>query len=211
MGKLPTVKKKIIYPSELYEYLARKANSAIGHKFIDISFPVMYITFSELSKLGPWRTFDWLFERLAKSLKRISEKYGIDYGEKKALKEIVIDVDISNSYRKIIISGYHLIPINSFGKLLGMILWSYIVFTHNKKPAESEELQAIMKKYSKAFKIFRDYWNRAPREKIPALFPAKCALCGKEAIFFNRWVYKGKTGDKEVLTPVCEKHRDKII
>ena len=211
MIHLPITSKRFSYPSELYEYLVRKANAAINDRFIEALFPQIYITFREDKRKSSWHTVDWLFEKITKSIARIREKYNVLPDDKGYVKELRVDLQVEKTFRRIIINAYHVIPVNSFGKLLNMILWSYIVFAYNTKPSESEELQQIVQKYQKNFKLFLEHWNKLPREKIPLPFPTSCAVCGKPAEMLNKWTFKTRDADEVVYTPVCEKHKMRLI
>lgn len=208
---VPVTHKRFSYPTELYEYLVRKANAAINDRFIEISYPQVYITFIDVKRKGSWNTVDWLFEKITSSVARIREKYHIMPDDTGFIKELRVDLQIEKTFRRIIINAFNVIPVNSFGKLLNMILWSYIVFVYNKKPSEVEELQQIIKKYQQSLKIFLEHWNKLPREREPLPFPTACAVCGKPAEILNKWVFKARYNDITVFTPVCEKHKSRLI
>ncbi|MHA1399416.1 MAG: hypothetical protein ACTSQE_03580 [Candidatus Heimdallarchaeaceae archaeon] len=205
------LEKKFTYPTGLYEYLVRKANSAVGERFIAISFPNIRIKFLEINRIGKWSTIDWLFEELSKRLVKIKEKYELDFGKEYKRKEVQINYIVEKTFREIIISGFNHIPIKSFGNILTVTVWSWIVFSKGVKPNETEETKRILENYTEKFSQFKKHWNRAPRKKIPLSQPMKCHICGKEAKYVNRWLYEVKGVKEEVSTPVCERHRYEIM
>jgi hypothetical protein len=203
--------KKIIYPNGLYEYLVRKANAAVSEIFIDIAFPVLEIKFLTARRKGSQRTVDWLFEELSKRIVRITRKYKIDIGQVSHRKDIMIDFVMDRNFQHINITGYHHIPLKSFGNMLSIAVWSYIVFITGKKPSDDEKAKALHKKYTDSFEDFKDYWNRMPRKKNPIYDEKACYICGEPAFALNVWVYKTKDKDLEVATPVCKKHKDRLV
>lgn len=211
MNKLSTERKKITFPSEIYEYLVRKANSSLNETFITISFPIIEIKFLNVRRKGSQKTVDWLFDELSKRLVAISKKYGIDVGQKSHRKDLVIDYATGSSSSTIKLSGYHYIPIKSFGNILTIVVWSYILFILGKKPSEDEEAKRFHKKYTDSFEDFKDHWNRTSRKKFPLRDERSCYICGKPAYVYNRWIYKNKGSSEEVYTPVCKTHRHRLI
>lgn len=211
MSLLSSSKKQITYPSPLYEYLVRKANAALGEKFIEISFPIIEIKFLGFKKKGSWNTVDWLYEELGKRLLRITQKYNIEISQYGGLKDLRIDYDIKSTFRQIIISNYHMLPLKSFGNMLTIIVWSYVVFALGKKPKEDETAQMLLKKYTDSLDQFKTYWNRMPRRKTSLDKKRMCYICGKPAYAFNTWIYRKKDTNEECQTPVCEKHRNSLV
>ncbi|MCE7742107.1 MAG: hypothetical protein GOP50_06580 [Candidatus Heimdallarchaeota archaeon] len=203
--------KKFTFPNGLYEYLVRKANAAVSEIFIDISFPILEIKFLNIRRKGSQRTVDWLFEELSKRIVRVTRKYQLDIGQTSHRKDIMIDFIMEKSYQQINITGYHYIPLKSFGNILSIAVWSYIVFSTGNKPSEDEEAQRLHKKYTDTFEDFKDHWNRMPRKKKPIYEEKSCYICGEPAFALNVWVYKTKDKDLEVSTPICKKHKDKLI
>ena len=154
---------------------------------------------------------DWLFDELSKRLVAISKKYGIDVEHGSHRKNLMIDFTSGNISSTIKLSGYHHIPIKSFGNILTIIVWSYILFILNKKPSEDEEAKELHKKYTDSFEEFKDYWNRMSRKKLPLTDEKFCYICGKPAYAYNQWLYKNKGTSEEVLTPVCQTHKNRLI
>ncbi len=200
----------LTYPSGLYEYLVRKVNSSAGTRFITISFPNVHINFQETHRKGKWTTIDWLYEELSNRLIHIKDKYGLSKDEKYN-QEVKLDYSIEKVKRVITISGYHNIPIKSFGNMLSITLWTWLTFNRNLSPKEDPEAKNILAKYDNAFKLFKDYWNRAPRKKVVANTSLKCHICGKEAKYINQWKYEREGIVTFVNTPVCEKHKFKVM
>ncbi len=211
MKEVEPNRKKYTFPSGLYNYLVRKANAALGEIFITISFPILEIKFLNIRRKGSQKTVDWLFEELSKRLVRVSRKYQLDIGQTSHKKDIMIDFIMDKSFQQINITGYHFIPLKSFGNMLSITIWSYIVFSTGKKPSEDEEAQILHKKYLDNFEDFKDHWNRMPRKKKPIYDEKACFICGKPAFALNVWIYKSKDKDLEVYTPVCKTHRDRLI
>jgi len=211
VNKLSAERKKITFPSEIYEYLVRKANSSINETFITISFPIIEIKFLNVRRKGSQKTVDWLFEELSKRLVAISKKYGIDVGQSSHRKDLMIDYTTGHSSSTIKLSGYHHIPIKSFGNILAIVVWSYILFILGKKPSEDDEAKRFHKKYTDDFEDFKDYWNRMSRKKIHLKDERSCYICGKPAYSYNKWIYKNKGTSEEVYTPVCKTHRNRLI
>jgi len=209
--KLSAVRKKITFPSEIYEYLVRKANSSVNETFITISFPIIEIKFLNVRRKGSQKTVDWLFDELSKRLVAISKKYGIDIGQSSHRKDLMIDYSTGSSSSTIKLSGYHHIPIKSFGNILTIVVWSYILFILGKKPSEDEEAKGFHKKYTDSFEDFKDHWNRVARKKIPLKDERSCYICGKPAYTYNIWIYKSKGTSEEVHTPVCKTHKNRLI
>ncbi|MBY9000292.1 MAG: hypothetical protein KGD64_05215 [Candidatus Heimdallarchaeota archaeon] len=204
-------RQKIIFPSEIYEYLVRKANSSVHETFITISFPIIEIKFLNARRKGSTKTVGWLFDELSKRLVAISKKYGIDVGHSSHRKYLMIDFTSGSNSSIIKLSGYHHIPIKSFGNILAIIVWSYILFILDKKPSEDEEAKELHKKYTDSFEEFKDYWNRMSRKKLPLTDDRLCYICGKPAFTYNQWIYKNKGSSEEVLTPVCKIHKNRLI
>jgi len=204
-------RKKFTYPNGLYEYLVRKANAAVSEIFINISFPVLEIKFLNIRRKGSQRTVDWLFEELSKRIVRVTRKYQLDIGQTSHRKDIMIDFIMEKSFQQINITGYHYIPLKSFGNMLSIAVWSYIVFSTGNKPSEDEEAKRLHKKYTETFEDFKDYWNRMPRKKKPIYDEKCCYICGDPAFAVNTWVYKTKDKDLEVSTPICKKHKDRLV
>ena len=203
---------KITYPSEIYEYLVRKANSAVSESFISISFPIIEIKFLEIRRRGSSKTVDWLFDELSKRLVAISKKYKINVGQSSHRKDLMIDYKPGKSSSMIKLSGYHYIPIKSFGNMLSIIVWSYIIYILGKKPSEDQEAKEFESRYTNSFEEFKNYWNRMPRKKLPLRGIEKsCYVCGKPAYALNQWLYKKKGTSEEVITPVCKTHKDHLI
>ena len=211
MRNLAPYSEKITYPSGLYEYLVRKANAAVSELFIDISFPVIEIKFLNARRKGSQRTVDWLFEELSKRIVRVTKKYKIDVGQVSHRKDIMIHFTEEKNYQQINITGYHYIPLKSFGNMLSITVWSYIVFITGKKPSDDAMAKELHKKYTESFEDFKDYWNRMPRKKKPIYGEKACYICGEPAFSLNVWVYKTKDKDLEVATPICKKHRDRLV
>ncbi|MHA2357945.1 MAG: hypothetical protein ACXABK_04170 [Candidatus Heimdallarchaeaceae archaeon] len=204
-------KRKLTFPSGLYEYLVRMANTAVGENFINIAFPIVQIKFLNIRRKGSPKTVDWLFEDLSKRFVSITKKYNLDIGQSSHRKDLMIDFRIRDNYREIKITGYHYIPVKSFSNILSIAVWSYIVFILGVKPSEDEEARNLHKKYTDSFDEFKKYWNRTSRKKVPLTEERSCYICGKPAYSFNQWFYK-KTGiDEEVLTPVCKTHRNHLV
>ena len=211
MRNLTHYSKKITYPSGLYEYLVRKANAAVSELFIDIAFPVIEIKFLNARRKGSQKTVDWLFEELSKRIVRVTNKYKIDVGQVSHRKDIMIHFIEERNYQQINITGYHHIPLKSFGNMLSIAVWSYIVFITGKKPSDDATAKAFHKKYTESFEDFKEYWNRMPRKKKPIYEEKACYICGEPAFSLNVWIYKTKVKDLEVATPICKKHRDRLI
>lgn len=211
MNIVSSDQQKLTFPSGLYEYLVRKANAAVNELFISISFPVLEIKFLNIRRKGSQKTVDWLFEELSKRIVRVSRKYQLNIGQVSHRKDIMIDFIMDKSFQQINITGYHYIPLKSFGNILSIAVWSYIVFSTGKKPSDDEEAQKLHKKYTDSFEDFKDYWNRMPRKKKPLYTERACYICGEPAFALNVWVYKTKDKDLDVMTPVCKKHRDRLI
>ena len=95
--------------------------------------------------------------------------------------------------------------------MLSIAVWSYIVFSTGKKPSDDDEAQRLHKKYIDSFEDYKDYWNRIPRKKNRIYDEKACYICGKPAYALNVWVYKTKDKDLEVATPVCTKHKDRLV
>jgi len=149
-GVIPVhLEKSLEFPVGLYEYLVRKANSAVNEIFIFISFPNVRIKFMELKRKGSWNTVDWLFSEIGKRLVRIKEKYDLDFGDQFTKKEVRLDYRVEDTYREIIISGFTKIPIKSFKNILTVVVWSWIVFYKGVKPSESEDAQKMLDKFTK--------------------------------------------------------------
>ena len=204
-------RKKITYPSGIYEYLARKANAAVGATFITISFPVLEIKFLNASRKGSQKTVDWLFEELSQRIVNISKKYKLDLGQSAQRRDLMIDYKVKQTSQQINITGYHHIPIKSFGNILDIVLWSYIIFITGHTTSEDKEAKELHQKYLESFKEFKNYWNRMPRKKLPLLDEKACFICGKEAFALNSWIYKSKGTSVEIYTPVCKTHRNRLI
>ena len=211
MTKLYSEKKKLTFPNELYEYLVRQVNNALDEKFISISFPIVEIKFYKYRRKGSAKTVEWLFEDLSKRLAIISQKYNLDLAESSHRKDIMIDFEERDKLSTIKITGYHFIPLKSFGNMLSIIVWSYIVFTLGKKPSEDEEAKLLHKKYTVVFENFKTHWNRMSRKRIPITEERSCFICGKPAYSYNKWIYKAKEGKEEVITPVCKTHKNRLI
>ncbi len=211
MNKLSAERERITFPSEIYEYLVRKANSSVNETFITISFPIIEIKFLNVRRKGSPKTVDWLFDELSKRLVTISKKYGIGVGQSSHRKDLMIDYTTGSKSSTIKLSGYHHIPIKSFGNMLSIIVWSYILFILGKKPSEDDEAKGFHKKYTDSFEEFKNYWNRMSRKKIPLKDERSCYICGKPAFVYNRWIYKNKGTREEVHTPVCKTHRNRLI
>ena len=204
-------KKRITYPSGLYEYLVRKANAAVGESFINISFPVLEIQFLNRKKKGSQKTVDWLFEELSQRIVNISNKYKLELGQSAQRRDLMIDYKVKPDSHQIVISGYHYIPIKSFGNILDIVLWSYIIYITGHTTSEDSTAKELHKKYLDSFEEFKDYWNRMPRTKLPLPEEKACYICGKEAFALNAWNYKSKGATVEIYTPVCKTHRDRLI
>jgi hypothetical protein len=204
-------RRKLTFPNGLYDYLVRMANTAVEENFIDITFPIVKIQFLNLRRKGSPKTVDWLFEELSKRISRISEKYDLEIGQSSHRKDVMINFKVENNYRQIEITGYHHIPLKSFGNILSITVWSYIVFIHGKKPSEDAEAKEIHKKYTDDFDGFREHWNRALRKKMPLTEKRSCYICGKPAYSYNQWFYKQKGSIEEVLTPVCKTHGNLLV
>ena len=204
-------RKKITYPSGIYEYLVRKANAAVGEAFITISFPVLEIKFLNTRRKGSQKTIDWLFEELSQRIVNISKKYKLDLGQSAQRRDLVIDYKVKQTSQQINITGYHHIPIKSFGNILDIVLWSYIIFKTGHTTSEDKEAKELHQKYLESFEEFKNYWNRMPRKKLPLLDEKACFICGKEAFAINAWIYKSKGTSVEIYTPVCKTHRDRLI
>ena len=204
-------KRKLTFPSGLYEYLVRMANTATGENFIYISFPIVQIKFLNIRRRGSPKTADWLFEDLSKRFVSITKKYNLDIGQSSHRKDLMIDYGIKDTFREIKITGYHYIPVKSFGNILSIAVWSYIVFILGKKPSEDDEARILHKKYTDSFKEFKKYWNRISRKKAPLAEERSCYICGKPAYSYNKWIYKKKGIDEEVLTPVCKTHKKHLV
>ena len=204
-------KKKITFPSGLYEYLVRQANNAVDEKFVTIAFPTVEIIFPKYRRRGSIQRAGWLFEELSERLVNISKKYNLDIEQSSHGKDIKIDFkEESNSY-KIKINGYHYIPLKSFGNMLSISVWSYIVYITGNKPKEDEESKKLYNKYIDVFKDFKEHWNRIARKRIPLKEEKACYICGKPAYSYNQWIYKSKEGQEVALTPVCKTHKDRIL
>ena len=204
-------RRKITFPNGLYEYLVRMANTAVEENFIDISFPIVKIKFLNLRRKGSPKTVDWLFEELSKRISRISEKYDLEIGQSSHRKDVMINFKVENNYRQIEITGYHYIPLKSFGNILSIAVWSYIVFISGKKPSDDTEAKEIYKRYTDDFNGFREHWNKNSRKKIPLIEKRSCYICGKPAYSYNQWFYKQKGSIEEVLTPVCKTHGNFLV
>ena len=204
-------KSKITYPSGLYEYLVRKANAAVGEAFISISFPILEIKFLNSRKRGSQKTIDWLFEELSQRIMNISKKYKLELGQSAQRRDLMIDYIVKPSFRQIVITGYHYIPIKSFGNILDIVLWSYVIFITGHTTSEDKGAKELHQKYLDSFEEFKNHWNRMPRKKIPLVDEKACFICGKEAFALNAWNYKSKSSDFEIYTPVCRTHRDRLI
>ncbi len=204
-------KKKFTFPNGLYEYLVRKANASVNEIFIDISFPVLEIKFLNIRRKGSQKTVDWLFEELSKRIVRVTRKYKLNIGQISHRKDIMIDFIMDKNFQQINITGYHFIPLKSFGNILSIAVWSYIVFVTGNKPSDDEEAKSFHKKFTDSFEDFKDYWNRMPRKKKPIYEEMSCYICGEPAFALNVWVYKTKDKDIEVSTPICKKHKDRLI
>ncbi|MCG3220940.1 MAG: hypothetical protein H7641_06125 [Candidatus Heimdallarchaeota archaeon] len=204
-------RKKITFPNGLYEYLVRMANTAVGENFIGISFPILEIKFLNLRRKGSPKTVGWLFEELSKRLVNISNKYDLEIGQSSHRKDVMINYRVEDNYRQINITGYHHIPLKSFGNILAIALWSYIVFILAKKPSEDEEARNLYKKFTDDLDEFREHWNRSSRKKITLGEKRSCYICGKKAYSYNQWFYKQKRGVEEVLTPVCKTHSNLLV
>lgn len=204
-------RRKITFPNGLYEYLVRMANTAVEENFIDISFPILKIQFLNLRRKGSPKTVDWLFEELSKRISRISEKYDLEIGQSSHRKDVMINFKVENNYRQIEITGYHYIPLKSFGNILSIAVWSYIVFILGKKPSDDTEAKEIYKRYTDDLDGFREHWNRSSRKKTPLREKRSCYICGKPAYSYNQWFYKQKGSIEEVLTPVCKTHGNLLV
>ncbi|MHA1223884.1 MAG: hypothetical protein ACTSSG_02010 [Candidatus Heimdallarchaeaceae archaeon] len=211
MTKLIEPPKKLTFPSGLYEYLVRKANSAVNERFIAISFPILEINFKENLRRGSKKTVDWLFEELSKRLVAITKKYKIAISQSSGRRDVMIDLVSQGKDRLIKLTGYHYIPVKSFGNMLSITVWSYIVYSTGTKPSENSEANRIYKKFVSDFEEFKNYWNRIPRKKVALKQDYSCYICGKPAVVFNHWIYKGKATSEEVYTPVCRTHNNRLI
>jgi len=209
--KVASEQRKFTFPNGLYEYLVRKANAAVSELFISISFPVLEIKFLNARRKGSQKTVDWLFEELSKRIVRVTRKYQLKIDQVSHRKDIMINFIMEKSYQQINITGYHYIPLKSFGNILSIAVWSYIVYITGNKPSENEEAQRLHKKYTESFEEFKNYWNRMPRKKRPTYQNYACYICGEPAFALNVWTYKTKDKDLEVTTPVCKKHRDRLV
>ena len=206
-----TNKRKVTFPIGLYEHLVRKANSAVEDSFMTISFPIFTTQFFELKRKGNWATIDWLFKEMAQRLTRIINKYSLELELVEGRKNIRIDYNIQKTYREIKISGFNYIPIKSFGNLITIVIWSYLVFTTQDSPAESAKSKEKLKRYETSFEQFKNYWNSKPRKRLPNYENLKCYICGELATSLNSWLYKTSSTDEPVFTPVCEKHLQHLI
>ena len=205
------LEKSLEFPVGIYEYLVRKANSAVNEMFISISYPNVRIKFLELKRKGSWNTVDWLFSEIGKRLIRIKEKYDLDFGDQYTKKDVRLDFRVHDTYREIMISGFTKIPIKSFKNILTIVVWSWIVFSTGVKPNESETAQKMLDKFTKKAEEFQVYWNRKSRVRRPLDQPRRCYICGKEAKFLNNWKYEHNGIIEEVFTPVCNTHSSRII
>ena len=202
---------RITYPNGLYDYLVRKANAAVSEIFIDISFPIIQINFLNARRKGSPKTVDWLFEELSTRIVRVTRKYRIDIGQLAHRRDIMVEFAMDKTSQKINLTGYHLLPLKSFGNMLSIVVWSYIVFITGKKPSDDEESQRLHKKFLDSFEDYKDYWNHMPRKKKPIYDEKACYICGEPAFALNIWTYKTKDKDLEIATPVCKKHKDRLI
>ncbi len=205
------IKKNLTFPNGLYEYLVRKANAAVNKSFIEITFPIIEFKFLESDRKGSPQTIDYLFGELSKRIGGISKKYNLDFQHSMHRKKVMVEYNPGKTERIIQLSGYHFIPLKSFGNILYIAVWSYIVYSLGKKPKEDEYAKKLETRYNDSLNEFKDYWNRMPRKKIPLTDERLCFVCGKSAFVYNQWIYKYKGQTEEVLTPVCEKHRDVLI
>lgn len=208
---MTNIPKKLTFPTGLYEYLVRKANLAVKTPFLKIKYPAFILEFQTNLRRGNPKTVDWLFEELSKRLVSITRKYNLEIDQDSRKKDIKIDYFKEDIQSKISISGYEYIPLKSFGNMLSIIVWSFIVYKTGKKPSEDEEANQILKIYLEDFEGFKVYWNRYPRKKITMNHNYKCHICGKEAIVLNKWRYTHKANVEDVYTPVCEIHKDHLI
>ena len=195
----------------MYEYLVRQANNSLEENFIRISFPIVEIEFPKFRRKGSSKTVEWLFEELSKRLVSISKKYDLDISQSSHRKDLMIDFKENSMSYKIRINGYYYIPVKSFGNMISISVWSYIVFTLGKKPSEDEEARLLNKKFTDNFEDFKNHWNRIPRKRIPLDEEKSCYICGKPAYSYNKWKYKSKEVQEDVITPVCKTHKNRLI
>ena len=102
-------KKKITFPSGLYEYLVRQANNAVDEKFMTISFPTVEIIFPKYRRRGSIQRAGWLYEELSERLVNISNKYDLEIDQSSHGKDIKIDFSEDSTAYKIKINGYNYI------------------------------------------------------------------------------------------------------
>ena len=179
--------------------------------FLKIRYPVLEIEFNEYLRKGSPKTVIWLFEELGKRLESIAKKYDLELDQETRKKDIKIEFIAKEASSKILILGYQYIPLKSFGNMLSIILWSFIVYKTGKKPSEDETVNLLHKEYLEDFDEFKKYWNRQPRKKIPLDHIYRCYICGKEAVVFNKWKYTHKANVEDIFTPVCETHKDNLL
>jgi len=198
-----------MFPMEFLTHIIRHFNSVIKESILVVSMNKLEIRF-ERAKMSDKSVVVSLFTKLVEAFKSISEKYII---ERDIHTRIRLNLEDTDEFYKILVSGVIYVPPGKIFNLLSLILWYHIRYITGTKPSNSEFGRKLTQTWRDEEKHMRFEINQSSRRVNVTKSSGPCYICGEPAFKENVWEFKPHETSKSLMmrTQVCRKHTTKLI